>query len=392
MFSSRLHWDSPPNPLLELLAAKRAAGIEILDLTESNPTRAGLDYSGLDLSAALAQPGSAVYQPSPRGLPITRGAVAGYYRDKGCNVDPDSIFLTASTSEAYSFLFKLLCDPGDEILVPKPGYPLFDFLTALDSVRPIVYPLQYAEGWRFNFERLEASLGPRARAIVVVSPHNPTGHCLKTHERDRLHALCAERNLALIVDEVFLDYAPHAKADRAGTMVGNNEALTFVVSGLSKIAALPQLKLGWIQISGPEQIARQAAARLEFIADTYLSVSAPAQLAAPFLFARRNQIQWQIKDRLEANYRWLADVCAQTPHCRALIREGGWYAVIHFDDSTPDDERALALLEEDNVFVHPGYFYDFEREGFVVLSLLTPVEMFRAGTQRMLGRWGNKKT
>ena len=411
MFSSRLLWDSPPNPLLKLLAAKRAAEVEILDLTESNPTRAGFDCSGLDLPTALAQPGSAVYQPSPRGLPAARAAVADYYRDNGRAVDPDSIFLTASTSEAYSFLFKLLCDPGDEILVPQPGYPLFDFLTALDSARPITYPLQYADphGWHINFERMEAAIGPRARAIVVVSPHNPTGHCLKPHERDHLNALSVERKLALIVDEVFADYrsptSPDVGRSRSSLASlgvlrktsdsdddGGAEALTFVVSGLSKIVAAPQLKLGWIQINGPEGIARIAASRLEFIADTYLSVSAPAQHAAPSLLARRHHIQRQINDRLETNQRWLIDQCAQTPHCRALIREGGWYAVIQFDDSLADDERALTLLEEDNIFVHPGYLYDFEREGYVVLSLLAPTEDFRTGLKRILEPRASKKT
>ena len=382
MFSSRLNWDAPPNPLLQSLAAKRAAGVEILDLTESNPTRAGFDYSQLDLPTVLAHPDATRYQPSPRGLLAAREAIAGYYR--GQRVHPDSIFLTASTSEAYSFLFKLLCDPGDEVLVPQPGYPLFDFLTTLDSVRPVYYSLGYsaAAGWRINFERLEAAIGERTRAIVVVSPHNPTGAFLNIVELAGLNALCARHNLALIADEVFFDYA--APTPRSGApsvpAVGNTGALTFVLSGLSKVVGLPQVKLGWIQISGPQPRATQCQRRLEFIADTYLSVSTSAQLAAPVLLARRDNIQSQIKNRIEANYRWLQEQCAD----RVLSREGGWYAVLEFDDGVADDERVLKLLERDNVFVHPGYFYDFAREGYLVLSLLTPIAPFQAGVARLL--------
>src|SRR3990172_5412675 len=322
MFSSRLNWDAPPNPLLQSLGEKGAGGVEILDLTESTPTRAGFDYSQLDLPTVLAHPDATRYQPSPRGLLAAREAIAGYYR--GQRVHPDSIFLTASTSEAYSFLFKLLCDPGDEVLVPQPGYPLFDFLTTLDSVRPVYYSLGYeaAAGWRINLERLEAAIGERTRAIVVVSPHNPTGAFLNIVELAGLNALCARHNLALIADEVFFDYA--APTPRSGApsvpAVGNTGALTFVLSGLSKVVGLPQVKLGWIQISGPQPRATQCQRRLEFIADTYLSVSTSAQLAAPVLLARRDSIQSQIKNRIEANYRWLQEQWAD----RVLSREGGW--------------------------------------------------------------------
>ena len=388
MFSSRLNWDAPPNPLLQSLAAKRAAGAEILDLTESNPTRAGFDYSQLDLPTVLAHPDATRYQPSPRGLLAAREAIAGYYR--GQRVHPDSIFLTASTSEAYSFLFKLLCNPGDEILVPQPGYPLFDFLSALDSVRQIYYPLSYddALGWQINFERLRAAIGPRTRAIVVVNPNNPAGNYLKQRELAELNTLCTGRRLALIVDEVFSDYSHGADSQRVETAVGNEGALTFVLSGLSKIAGLPQMKLGWIQIGGPEPLVAAACARLEFIADTYLSVSASIQHAAPILLASRRHIQQQITSRIDGNYGWLNQQCAQSSKRQVLNREGGWYAVLEFHDSVSDDERVNQLLELDSVFVHPGYFYDFTREGYLVLSLITPTVTFRTGIERILSRWG----
>lgn len=389
MFSSRLGGDFATNTLLDALAAKRAAGVEIIDLTESNPTRAGFTYDETGILNALARPATLLYEPSPRGLPAARQAVADYYRDRDRIVHPDSIFLTASTSEAYSYLFKLLADPGDEVLAPQPSYPLFDFLAALDSARLIPYPLNYDEaaGWRINFERLQAAIDSRTRAIVVVNPNNPTGSFLKRRELAELNALCAGRNLALIVDEVFSDYGRGEDADRVQTTVGNEGCLTFALGGLSKIAGLPQVKLGWIQISGPAAMAAEAAARLEFIADTYLSVSAPAQHAAPALLANRQPIQKQIAARVDGNYDWLKRECgAGGP--RLLDREGGWYAALEFRDSVSDDERAGTLLELDDVFAHPGYFYDFSHEGFLVLSLLTPVEQFQTGVARILRRWG----
>lgn len=389
MFSSRLNWDAPPNPLLQSLAAKRAAGVEILDLTESNPTRAGFTYDGREILNALAHSQSLLYEPSPRGLPTARQAVADYYHDRGRVIDPDSIFLTASTSEAYGHLFKLLANPGDEILVPRPGYPLFDFLSALESVQQIYYPLGYddALGWQINFERLRAAIGPRTRAIVVVNPNNPAGNYLKQRELAELNTLCAGRRLALIVDEVFSDYGHGEDSQRVETAVGSEGALTFVLSGLSKIAALPQMKLGWIQIGGPEPLVAAACARLEFIADTYLSVSVPIQHAAPTLLANRRHIQRQITTRINDNFGWLRQQCSQSRKCHALSREGGWYAVLEFHDPASDDERVSQLLDLDHVFVHPGYFYDFAREGYLVLSLLTPTEVFQSGVERILRRW-----
>jgi alanine-synthesizing transaminase len=378
-FSSRLPWDSPANPVLAALAAKRAAGETIFDLTETNPTRA-FDLAAFTPPLSLAQPDAAVYNPSPRGLPATRAAIANYYRDLGQPIDPNSLFLTASTSEAYSYLFKLLCNPGDEVLAPQPSYPLLDYLTGLDSVQPVYYRLRYDSetGWRINFDYLRELISPLTRAIVVVNPNNPTGSYLAPADLEQLNALCTQHNLVLIVDEVFLDYGDSTNK----TAAGNTGAATFVLSGLSKIVAAPQIKLGWIQLSGRETDIQQAAARLEFIADTYLSASTPAQLAAPALLAQRDVIHQHIIERLNRNEAWLR--AQPGTHWRALPREGGWCIVLEFDDALPDDARAMQLLETHNVFIHPGYLYDFAREGYIILSLLTPEDIFQAGVTHLL--------
>ncbi len=407
LFSSRFSRDLTPNRLLAALDAKKSAGVNVLDLTESNPTRAGFTYDEAGILRALAQPEAMRYQPTPRGLRSARQAVADYYRSRGPRINPDSIFLTASTSESYAYLFKLLADPGDEILLPQPSYPLFDFLTELESARPIRYELAYdeREGWRIDFASLRAAICDKTAAIVVVNPNNPTGSYLKTDELAKLNRLCVERDLALIVDEVFWDYAssrPDSGADfparpalRAGapvttvaTAVGNDDALTFVVSGLSKIVGLPQVKLSWIQVNGPVALAAQAQSRLEFIADTYLSVATTVQHAAATLLAGRAVIQSQIAARVEDNFSYLRAQCADSGRCRALIREGGWYAVLEIPYATSDDDAAYQLLERDDVFTHPGYFFDFDRHNVLVVSLLTPTAVFAEGISRMMKRLG----
>jgi alanine-synthesizing transaminase len=385
MFSSRLDWSSPPNPLIDLRARRIVAGDPLIDLTESNPTVAGFDYAPLDLPGALANADVQVHRPSPQGDAGARAAVARYYAEHGHEVDPDSILLTASTSEAYSYLFSLLCDAGDEVLVPRPGYPLFDFLAALESVRPVAYPLRLREHWRLHLDHLEASVSTRTRAIVVVSPHNPTGHCLDDAEREAVVALCARHELALIVDEVFLDHVDAPRSGSVGTMVGEARVLTFVLSGLSKVVAVPQVKLGWIHVGGPESLARGAMRRLEFVADTYLSVSGAAQLATDPLLARRHTMRDGIAARVAGNLTALRHACALHTGAAVLPREGGWYALVRLQGV--DAARfALRLLEHDGVFVHPGYFYDLDDEGIVVLSLLTPTEVFDEGIVRMLTR------
>jgi|CXWL01.1.fsa_nt_gi aspartate/methionine/tyrosine aminotransferase len=390
MFSSRFSFDLTPNRLMQTLQAKKAAGVEVLDLAESNPTRAGFNYDAAEILSALAQPQAMLYEPSPRGLPAARQAITNYYLQHNKTIDSDSVFLTASTSEAYSHLFKLLAEPGDEVLVPKPSYPLLDFLTALDSVQSVQYPLKYdaRRGWEIDLEALYNLISDKTKVIVVVNPNNPTGSYLKTSELSQLNALCAKHNLALIVDEVFSDYRYQIRADQVETAVGNDGALTFALSGLSKVVGLPQVKLGWIQVSGPPSLAAEAQSRLEFIADTYLSVATPVQHAAERLLTQRDSIQKQIITRLNDNHRFLESQCAASPNCRVLIREGGWYAVLEIDGDAQasDDDRVLQLLEQDNVFAHPGYFYDFDQDGILVLSLLTPPATFQSGLSKILAR------
>ncbi len=387
MFSQRLPWPLTTNRLNLAREEKKAAGVEILDLTESNPTHAGLIYNEAELLRALSPPESIKYEPDSRGLEPARTAVASYYAERGEAVDLQNLFLTASTSEAYAYLFKLLANPGDEILAPLPCYPLLDFLAALESVHLQHYPLRYDEtqGWQIDFAVLENLITTKTVALVLVHPNNPTGSFLKTHELARLNALCLEHHLALLCDEVFLDYASDANA-RPASLVSNQATLTFVVSGLSKISALPQMKLGWIYVAGPEAWCQEASTRLEFIADTYLSVGTPVQHAAEKLLALRHDMQRQIQARTQANLAFLLELCRTRPNCRVLLREGGWYAVLKIPPEISEERFCVSLLKEGNVFVHPGYFFDFAQPGFLVLSLLTPPRIFQEGTQRMLTR------
>ena len=376
-FSSRLRWDLAPNSLTRLLDERRSAGAAILDLTESNPTAAGFAYPSGQILAALSDPRSLRYQPSAAGMPSARAAVSEYYSGR---VDPSRILLTASTSEAYAFVFKLLADPGDEILVPRPSYPLFDFLAALEAVRVVQYPLVYHGSWTIDLDALARSITPRTRAIVLVNPNNPTGSFLKQSELPELIALCHDHSLAIISDEVFSDYALDSDPRLVRSLTGVTEVLTFCLSGLSKVVGLPQLKLGWIVTSGP------AFERLELIADTYLSVSAPVQWAAPALLGLRTQLQDQILARVRANRAFLASQIGPASPWRLLATEGGWYAILEAPRIQSEEEWVLSLLANDGVLVQPGFFFDFEREAFLVLSLLTPEDIFREGVRRILAR------
>jgi len=383
MFSERTHWDLRPNRLAERLTARRAAGARILDLTESNPTRAGLPCPD-DILAALARAEARRYEPRPFGLPAAREAVAADFARRGFPVGPDRIVLSASTSEAYAFLFKLLCDPGDEVLVPRPGYPLFEFLATLESVRVLPYPLAHDGEWHLDVAGLREALGPRTRAIVIVSPHNPTGACLKRDERDALETLCARRRVALVSDEVFADYSFRDDPRRAASVARDGPALAFALGGLSKSCGLPQLKLAWTAVTGPEPLRRDALARLEVVADTYLSVSTPVQVAAPELLARREELAAPIRARVRANLESLR--AAIGPGCPATLLEpqGGWSAVLRVPATRTEEERVTRLLEERDVLVHPGYFFDFPHEAFLVLSLLPPEDDFAEGVARVL--------
>ncbi len=374
MFSSRLRWNQPANRLSTLLAAKRAAGEPVLDLTESNPTRAGFAYPEA-LLEPLADLRALHYEPLPQGLLSARKAVAEYY----CGaISVDRILLTASTSEAYSYLFQLLADPSDEILSPRPSYPLFEFLAGLSSVTIRQYPMRYDGSWHIDFAAIEQSISPRTRAIVVVNPNNPTGSFLKPEELDRLDTLAAQRGIAIIADEVFSDYG--FSAHGVTTLAGQRKALTFSMSGLSKIAALPQLKLGWIVASGPNHA--EAMQALELIADTYLSVSTPVQIALPSLLHAGLALRTQIARRTLANLAILRTTLKDSAG-GVLNVEGGWYAVVQVPRTRSEEEWVLGLLEQRNVVVQPGFYFDFESEAFLVISLLTPPATFADGIKRL---------
>lgn len=374
MFSRRLQWEQPANRLSQLLAAKRQAGASILDLNESNPTRAGLRYPA-DLLNALADPRALLYEPSPLGAEPARRAVAAYYAGA---IPVERILLTASTSEAYSYLFQLLADPGDEVLSPRPSYPLFDFLAGLSSVTMRQYPLRYDGSWHIDFAALEAAITARTRAIIVVNPNNPTGSFLKPDELSRLESLAAERGIAILSDEVFCDY--RFTHSGVSSLAGDRQALTFSMSGLSKVAGLPQLKLGWIVASGPGHAAALAA--LEFIADTYLSVSTPVQLALPQLLQAGADLQQQIAIRTAANLATLHSTLSGS-QAGVLNVEGGWYGVVQVPRTSSEEEWVLRLLEEQNTLVQPGYFFDFESDAFLVVSLLTQPAVFVEGLKRL---------
>ena len=385
MFSSRFHWDLAPNDLARLLAEKRRAGAHILDLTESNPTRAGFTYPE-EIVETLAVPAALTYDPRPEGLWATREAVCRYYADSGVIVTPDRVLLTASTSEAYAYLFKLLADPGDEVLVPRPSYPLFEFLAVMESLRVTSYPLVYHGAWSIDCDALAAAVTDRARAIVVVNPNNPTGSFLKRGEVEFLTALCRERRLALICDEVFADYALTDDACRVRTLAGGADVLAFAMSGLSKIAGLPQMKLGWIAVSGPAPEREEAKEKLELIADTYLSVSTPVQHAAARLLELGKSVQRQIAERVCGNLEWLRAAVGPQSAASVLAVEGGWCATLQVPRVRREEDWALELLAEDDVLVQPGFFYDFETEAFLVVSLLTQPTTFQEGCRRLLAR------
>jgi alanine-synthesizing transaminase len=381
VFSSRLKWGQRPNPLSVLLEERRRSGAPVLDLTESNPTRAGFEYPLSEIMDALADPAALRYEPTPRGSPSAREAVSRYYADHGAEIAASRILLTASTSEAYAYLFKLLADPGDEVLAPQPSYPLFEFLAGLESVTIRPYPLRYDGVWHVDFDALERNVTPRTRALVVVNPNNPTGSFLKREEAERLDRFSARHGLAILSDEVFSDYGFGEDGARVATLAGSREALTFSMSGLSKIAGLPQMKLGWIVVSGPGHAV--AMERLEWIADTYLSVATPVQAALPRLLDVSQTVRAQIRRRTVANLSWLRDRTAGSS-ANVLAIEGGWYAVLQIPRTRSEEDWVVAMLRECDVLVQPGFFYDFESEAFLVLSLLTEPATFAEGVRRIL--------
>jgi aspartate/methionine/tyrosine aminotransferase len=364
------------------LAQVRQSGAGILDLTISNPTRASLTYDEPAILDSLRNANSLDYDPQPKGLLSARKGVSAYYEERGETVDPESLVLTTSTSEAYSFVFRLLANPGEEILVAKPSYPLFDFLADLQDVKLVPYSLIYDHGWQIDFHTLEQAISEKTRAIVLVHPNNPTGSYVSSEEREQLNDLCRQHKLALIVDEVFLDYAH--EGSRWRSFVSHDGALTFTLSGISKISALPQMKLAWIAVSGPDALRQAAMERLEVIADTFLSVSTPVEWAAQALLEQRTLIQRQLLERVRKNLTELDRQLTQQEACSRLVVEGGWYAVLRVPAIRSDEELAIKLLQQCGVLVHPGHFYDFPQDGYLVLSLISRAEEFREGIARLL--------
>ncbi|MHB8215497.1 MAG: pyridoxal phosphate-dependent aminotransferase [Candidatus Sulfotelmatobacter sp.] len=384
MFSDRTNWKLTRNRLTETLEEVRSSGAHILDLTISNPTRAGLRYEESMLLKSLASPHALDYDPQPKGLTTARAAVAEYYRTAHGihNLDLERLILTTSTSEGYSFVFRLLCNPGDELLVPKPSYPLFEFLADLQDVRLVPYPLIYDHGWQMDFPSLQQAVSGRTRGIVVVHPNNPTGSFVRAHEHKFLNQFCRHHDLALIADEVFLDYS-HDRAEQQ-SFAANADALTFTLSGVSKISALPQMKVAWIVTSGPAAKVEAAQSRLEVISDTYLSMNAPLQWATPVLLEQRKNIQQQLLNRVLANLEELDRQLAAQKACQRLDVEGGWYAVLRVPVTQTDEELAVALLRRKSVLVHPGHFYDFPSDGYLVLSLIAMEKEFAEAVKRVL--------
>ena len=389
MFSHRTDWKLTPNRFTQAQEELRAAGREILDLTISNPTRAELHYDAEAILQALVNPKALDYDPQPKGLLSAREAVAAYYRKQHDKVDPESIVLTTSTSEGYSYLFRLLCNVEDEILVPKPSYPLFEFLADLQDVKLVPYPLLYDHGWQIDCPSLYKAVNHRTRAVVVVHPNNPTGSFVAEEERTALNNFCREYKLSLIADEVFLDYA-HDGAPRP-TFAANQDVLTFTLSGVSKISGLPQMKLAWIVTSGPAEAVSAALARMEVIADTYLSMNAPVQLAAPALLEQRHSIQPLLLDRVRANLNELDRALAKQKTCCRLDVEGGWYAVLRVPVTQSDEDLAIQILRKLSVLVHPGHFYDFSGDGHLIVSLITPTQDFHKGIAQVLGLLNQKE-
>jgi hypothetical protein len=389
MFSPRTNWPKNPNPLAVALAERHALGLPVVDLTESNPTRAGFDYPREAVLEALANAASMQYEPSARGLRPAREAIARYYAASGVCVDPESVILATGTSEAYSHAMRLLASPGDEILCPSPSYPLFDFLADINDVKLVPYPLVYDHGWRIDLETLRAAVTDRARAILVVTPNNPTGSFLRSEELTALLELARRRDLALIVDEVFRDYGWAGGPERGGTRVVSTveieDCLTLTLNGLSKLSALPQMKLAWTVVSGPSDVVAEAMWRLEVIADTFLSVSTPVQHAAAALLEQGENLRRQILERIHENLAVLDRAFDRGAAVDRLDAEGGWYSVLRLPNIRSDEEWALGLLQAEGVYVHPGHFFGFPRDGYLVISLLPDPRQFRLGVEKING-------
>jgi alanine-synthesizing transaminase len=384
MFSTRVPPDLTPNRLSAALAQLTRDGRPVVDLTLSNPTRAGFHYPP-DLLSSLGHSRGLSYRPEPLGLAAARQAVSADYARRAVTVPPERIALTASTSEAYAILFKVCCEAGDEVLVPRPSYPLFEHLARLDAVTAVPYDLEYHGRWNVDVASIERSLSDRTRVVLAVSPNNPTGSYLTREELAAMVSLCAPRQIALIVDEVFADYELEPGAARdAGQPLQQTDGLTFSLGGLSKSIGLPQLKLGWIAVAGPDRLVGEALSRVEFVCDTYLSVSTPVQAAAAELLEAGAPVRADIQSRIVKNYQALRQLVAAAPACQVLVAQGGWYGVVQVPSFSPEEDLVVDLVTDEGVLVHPGYFFDFPRESFLIASLLTPEPAFADGIGRML--------
>ena len=382
-FSARTGWDVGESAFAAAIREARAAGRELVDLTVSNPTVCGFCYNVEGILEPLRDVRAMTYDPDPRGMRSAREAVGRYYADHGAALDPDAVMLTTSTSEAYSYLFRLLCDPGDEVLIGQPGYPLFDFLARLDNVRLVPYELFYDHGWHLDLEALRRRITPRTRAVTVVHPNNPTGHFTRHQERAAIEGVCREHALALIVDEVFLDYGLTGKQeskDQESFATGPHPVPTFVLSGLSKVAALPQMKAAWIACFAE----KEAVQRLEIVADTFLSLSAPIQCALSSWLSGRAGLQQQIRQRLQGNIAALDDMLRRQTLVTRLKIEAGWYALLRVPALQTEEQTAVDLLVGRGVIVHPGGFFGLPGEGWIVVSLLGPEKQVRGGIEALL--------
>jgi aspartate/methionine/tyrosine aminotransferase len=381
MFSNRLPGHADVNALSRAVARLKSAGTLLVDLTESNPTRAGLPYP-VDLLSAAASERALCYDPQPFGLRTAREAVSADYARRGVAVDPECIVLSASTSEAYSWLFKLLCNPGESVLIPQPSYPLFEHLTRLESVRAVPYRLEYHGRWEIDFEQVAAATN-NVRAVLLVSPNNPTGSYVTPREADTLAAICRERGWALVSDEVFAEYALDAEAPTT-EIARRANVLSFTLGGASKSLGLPQMKLAWTIVDGPVQQRIDSLSRLELIADTFLPVNTPVQVAAPDLFRRAAPIRKAIHERVSRNLTAAREVARAHPACEVLRVEGGWTAVARVPATRSEEALTVGLVQDEHVIVHPGFFFDFPHEAFVIVSLLPQEDVFAEAFARVL--------
>jgi len=384
-FARRTNWPIVPNALTTILENFRGNNIPVFDLTGSNPTSCGFSYPEDVIARSLTDKRNFKYTPNSQGGMSARQAVCDYYREQGYEVDPSRIFLTSSTSEAYSCLFRLLLNPGEGAAFPQPGYPLFSYLGDLNDAQVMNYALVYDRQWKMDFKGLDEILSGEAKVLMLVNPNNPTGSYVGAGDLQKINHLCLSRQTSIICDEVFADF-PLQTEKKHVSLVENDSVLTFVLSGISKVLGLPQMKLSWIVVNGPDELVHAAMERLEIITDTYLSVNTPVQNALSEWFRHKKVIQDSIRVRLQKNLNFLKMQAASALGCELLAADGGWYAVVRIPSCQSEEAWVLQFLKNDHVLVHPGYFFDFESEAFIVISLLPDEDTFAQGVRRLFKR------